>query len=417
MHVIVMQLLAVPALRYDIGGVNLILVNYETVGSVLDELCVVVSSATFLIFDEVHKVKKVGGEYANAALQLAEKAAQVVVLTGTPIPNSYLDVYNLLHILYPDEYDEFFGFSVPVLRNPTERDIAQVNRKLQPFFCRTTKEQLGVPSANADIIQLYAANATENRLLHLLQMKYRRSKLSLFLRVLQLETNPRLLLERLELKDFQYLLDDSMEADEIDYADYSDEIQQLIEHCPPATKFVHCVAQTEALVEADKPVIIWCIFVQSIHALAGALEAKGIATCCVYGAVSLNERQQILQEFKEGHIQVLLTNPHTLAESVSLHSVCHDAIYYEYSYNLVHLLQSKDRIHRLGLPPEQYTQYVYLQVEYQTEDGPWSLSSLVYQRLKEKEQTMIDAIDCSVLETLPTSQEDLEMIFKPLFQK
>ena len=93
-----------------------------------------------LIFDEVHKVKKVGGEYANAALQLAEKAAQVVVLTGTPIPNSYLDVYNLLHILYPDEYDEFFGFSVPVLRNPTERDIAQVNRKLQPFFCRTTKE-------------------------------------------------------------------------------------------------------------------------------------------------------------------------------------------------------------------------------------------------------------------------------------
>lgn len=32
-----------------------------------------------------------------------------------------------------------------------------------------------------------------------------------------------------------------------------------------------------------------------------------------------------------GKIQVLLTTPHTLAESVSLHSVCHDAIYFEYS--------------------------------------------------------------------------------------
>ena len=49
---------------------------------------------------------------------------------------------------------------------------------------------------------------------------------------------------------------------------------------------------------------------------------------------------------------MLLTNPHTLAESVSLHSVCHDAVYFEYSYNLVHPLQSKDRIHRLGLPKE-----------------------------------------------------------------
>ena len=56
---------------------------------------------------------------------------------------------------------------------------------------------------------------------------------------------------------------------------------------------------------------------------------------------------------------MLVTNPQTLAESVSLHSVCHDAVYFEYSYNLVHLLQSKDRIHRLGLPDDQKTRYYY----------------------------------------------------------
>ena len=118
-----------------------------------------------------------------------------------------------------------------------------------------------------------------------------------------------------------------------------------------------------------------------------------------------------LQEFREGKIQVLLTNPHTLAESVSLHSVCHDAIYFEYSYNLVHLLQSKDRIHRLGLPDGQYTQYDYLQVFYETDEGMWSLDEEIYNRLRKKEQIMLDAIANRQLEVMPTSDEDLDAIF------
>ena len=156
------------------------------------------------------------------------------------------------------------------------------------------------------------------------------------------------------------------------------------------------------------------MFVNSIQQLSETLESIGIRTRCVYGEVPLDERQQILADFKSGNIQVLLTNPHTLAESVSLHSVCHDAIYFEYSYNLVHLLQSKDRIHRLGLPDNQYTQYYYHQVSYQTEDGEWSLGEAIYDRLKEKEQIMLDAIDNHVLEAMPTSDEDLEMIFSKL---
>ena len=39
-------------------------------------------------------------------------------MTGTPIPNSYCDIYNVLHILYPDEYDEFFAFEPGELTKP-----------------------------------------------------------------------------------------------------------------------------------------------------------------------------------------------------------------------------------------------------------------------------------------------------------
>lgn len=403
------------ALLYESGNCNLILTNYEAIGGIKDALNELVKDKALLVFDEVHKVKRVDGEYASHSLEIAQNASYVIAMTGTPVPNSYLDVYNLLHILFPDEYDSFFNFSIPMLKRPSANDVNEINDKIQPFFCRTTKNQLGVPPANLDSIQSVTSSDTENRILEILKMKYRRNKLGLLIRIMQLESNPRMLLSNLNLSDFRYLLDDTVDTNEIDYADYSQEITKLLNNAEKSTKFNRCVDLACSLIQQNKTAIIWCVFVDSINSLAKALEEKGIKTCCIYGEVPLEDRLKMIQDFRDGNIQILLTNPHTLAESVSLHSVCHDAIYYEYSYNLVHLLQSKDRIHRLGLPDDQYTQYYFMQVNYETEDGSWSMDNAVYQRLKEKEQIMLDAIDNHILETMPTSQEDLDLIFSEFF--
>jgi hypothetical protein len=49
---------------------------------------------------------------------------------------------------------------------------------------------------------------------------------------------------------------------------------------------------------------------------------------------------------------VLVTNPASCSESISVHRTCHDAIYLDRTYDCALFLQSIDRIHRLGLPPE-----------------------------------------------------------------
>lgn len=78
----------------------------------------------------------------------------------------------------------------------------------------------------------------------------------------------------------------------------------------------------------------------------------------------------------------------------------------------MHLLQSKDRIHRLGLPSDQYTQYYFLQEMFLSKDGDtYSLDEKIYLRLKEKEQIMLNAIDSNVLEKGTTPEEDLDLIF------
>ena len=402
-------------IQLESGNCNLFLFNFESIGGCREELYSLIDEKTLLVFDEVHKVKRIDGRYANNAISIANNAHYIVAMTGTPIPNSYTDIYNFLHILFPDEYNEHFDFSPALLRDPTYDERMAINDKLQPFFCRTTKRQLGVPDTNDDIILDVEAEKTENRLLKILCMRYRRNKLALVIRILQLESNPKMLLQTLDLNEFRFLLDDSMDAEEIDYADYSDEVKSLIESCGETAKFRKCVDLAVELAQKDKPTVIWCVFINSIDRLSQALEKRGVTTRIIMGEVPLDERQQILTDFKSGQFQVLLTNPHTLAESVSLHSICHDAIYFEYSYNLVHLLQSKDRIHRLGLPEGQYTQYYFLQAVYDTDDGEWSMGSAIYQRLMEKEQIMLDAIDNHVLETMPTNEEDLDKIFGRLY--
>ena len=75
------------------------------------------------------------------------------------------------------------------------------------------------------------------------------------------------------------------------------------------------------------------------------------------------DRVDMINNFRNGNAQVLISNPNTLGESISLHQTVHDAIYFEYNFNLTFMLQSRDRIHRLGLNNNQYTRYYYLMSE------------------------------------------------------
>ena len=402
---------------YNKSMYNLMLFNYESLEPYINELSKLVSNKTLLIFDEVHKVKGINGIRAQSALKVAKNADYVITMTGTPIPNSYLDIYNNLHILYPDEYNDYFNFSPTLLKNAKGRDIDLINEAIYPFFCRTSKDALGVPPANADILIKKDVDDNENKIFHILKSKYQHNKLGLIIRLLQLESDPSMLLEKLNINDFKDMFDIDSNAEDLDYVDMSDDLLQAIKNSSgDSTKIKTCVELVKTLHLQKKPVIIWTIFIRSMEKLYAKLTELGIKVKTISGETSFDNRVDILNAFKSGEIEVLITNPHTLAESVSLHSVCHDAIYYEYSYNLVHLLQSKDRIHRLGLPEHQYTQYYYIMDNFQNGTRTCSIDEEIYERLRLKEQIMLKAVDDKKLEAfaLDNPEEDLDIIFDKL---
>ncbi|MPM97348.1 hypothetical protein SDC9_144521 [bioreactor metagenome] len=100
-----------------------------------------------------------------------------------------------------------------------------------------------------------------------------------------------------------------------------------------------------------------------------------------------NFRTEIIDTFKHSAaLPVVIANPSAVSESISLHTCCHHAIYLDMSYNAVHYIQSKDRIHRLGLNPDTKTFYYYVHAEN-------TIDERVYKRILLKEDRMNQAIE------------------------
>ena len=386
-------------IRTNWGIANVIVINYESLfGWKLSVLNALIDEKTMIAFDEVHRIKNPVGKRARNALELGKQARYHYVLTGTPIPNSYRDIYNFLHLLYDNEYESFFGWDIHELEVSNANEI---NEKMQPFFWRTTKKDLNVPEAEPDqlvIVQPSSRQADLSKTIHEVETNV----LGRYIRLLQASTNPALLTEKINLQDVGFLFDeidyslesalDSVEQSRTKQRMYLDAgVDSMV-----TPKFVAGMQLIEQLVAEGKKVIVWGMFVGTMHKVNNELKEKGILSHLIYGQTPKEDRVELINQFRSGPVQVLISNPATLGESISLHQSVHDAVYFEYNFNLTFLLQSRDRIHRLGLADDQYTRYYYLMTEGNKAHNGF-IDRLVYNRLKEKEAMMMNAIEGSQL--------------------
>lgn len=386
------------AIKRDWVRANVITINYESLKSKLMVLNELIDNKTMLVFDEVHRVKGVGGQRAKATLNLSQAPYYRYVLTGTPVPNGFRDIYNFLHLMYPDEYSTFFAWGLNELNRIDSEDV---NRKLAPFFWRTNKKDLQVPKPEPDkIIQVEPSEKQE--ILADAIYENENGALALFTRLLQASTNPELLKYNINYRELGLVDSDSekwnQEVYKIEKENQSN--TELYKHFSlediETPKFDRGIKLIMDLVSEGKKVLVWGMFVGTMHKIRQTLEDKGLKTILVYGETPKQDREGLINEFRDGTAQVLISNPNTLGESISLHQTVHDAVYFEYNFNLTFMLQSRDRINRLGLSDNQYTRYYYLMSKGDTAHQGF-IDEMVYRRLKEKEQVMMDAIEGQML--------------------
>lgn len=386
------------AIKHDWVEADVININYESLQNKLNIINDLLDAKTMLVFDEVHRVKGVGGQRAKAALSLSQAPHYRYVLTGTPIPNGFRDIYNFLHLMYPDEYSSFFAWDLTTLNNIDPEDV---NKKLSPFFWRTNKQDLHVPKPDPDIIKEVKPSKNQ-QLLSQAIYENENGTLATFIRLLQASTNPELLATNINYKELGLVDADSGVWDkqgstvEKENASSGEAYKKFNLTKVEAPKFEMGIDLIEKLVSQGKKVLVWGMFVGTMQKITDTLNGMGIKTTLVYGATPKQDREGIINNFRTGDAQVLVSNPNTLGESISLHQTVHDAVYFEYNFNLTFMLQSRDRINRLGLPANQYTRYYYLMTKGDVAHMGF-IDNTVYKKLKDKERVMLDAIDGQLL--------------------
>ncbi len=194
------------------------------------------------------------------------------------------------------------------------------------------------------------------------------------MRLLQLSVNPSLALTAMANDDIRV---ESAIADAVMDQGNSAKMNAVMDH-------------VRALANSGEKTVIWTIFTGTIHSFASSL--ADFNPVYIHGGVSSGNdsdpdtREGKIRRFHEDDdCSVLIANPAAAGEGISLHTVCHNAIYADRSYVSTHYLQSIDRIHRLGLPPEQETNIFIYRSKAPPEVG--SIDMSVSRRLAKKSET------------------------------
>lgn len=127
------------------------LTSYQSVISIKEDLKFFIAhNKVMVVLDEAHKIKNTQGAItAESTKELAQNAISRVVLTGTPAPNGYEDLYNLFRFIWPDR--DIISYNVAQLNNMSQNindsRVPDLINRISPFFIRVKKSDLGIPPA------------------------------------------------------------------------------------------------------------------------------------------------------------------------------------------------------------------------------------------------------------------------------
>ena len=130
---------------------ELFLLHYQTAAIYTNELITFLQNyKTILIVDESHRIKNPkGGKWANNILSLAHFAERRMVLSGTPLPNTFKDLWNQIQFLWPGNNPLGTRPQYEYNLKISDGNIIGRNREIfDALFCRVKKDDLNLPKPN-----------------------------------------------------------------------------------------------------------------------------------------------------------------------------------------------------------------------------------------------------------------------------
>jgi SNF2 family DNA or RNA helicase len=365
---------------------KLLIIGYQQLTRVSDRISQFLSENDVHVFlDESHRIKNINSLSAQAILKFSHLPKGKLIMSGTPMPQSVEDLVPQFQYLYPE---------VPA----TAGDVISL---IQKVYVRTNKAELNLPKVSRRVVSL-AMDASQEKLYRLLKSELAREAekalsentrfaLRKFGRsvttVLQFVSNPGLLAEKPEFRFSSELSDALAEGD--------------------GPKMRYVIERTRMLAKDGHKILIWTSFVKNVEYLAECL--RDLGAVYIHGGVDAGSdadeatREGKIKKFHDDtNTQVMVANPAAASEGISLHRVCHHAIYLDRNFNAAQYLQSEDRIHRLGLKQDQLTNIEVVECK-------GTIDETVRFRLESKVNAMAIALEDSSLNISPIQVSDDEL--------
>ncbi len=140
---------------------ELTLISFHSVPNLQNEIeYFIKNNNVMLVVDEAHRIKNPDGKNAASILEIGKEAKSRIILTGTPLPNGYQDLYNLYKFIYPYHYRDILKFHYGNLEDMTQNQelnsdrVNQLIENISPFFIRVKKETLKLPSVQETVIPI-----------------------------------------------------------------------------------------------------------------------------------------------------------------------------------------------------------------------------------------------------------------------
>lgn len=327
-----------------------------------------------IILDESHFIKDPGTNRWKAFKELRESAKRRLILTGTPIGNSPMDLWTQLEFLGPGmsgfvdfkTFRNFHGVFESVGGQPgiqkltSTKNIPLLQERLARLSFSISKEEAGLklPDKVYDLweVQMTPKQAeVYNKVAEALYADIE-DQLSGEVDALTVENILTKLLRLAQITS-GHIVWDPVINDAGDIVKPR-RLQDIDTTNPKIDAIIEMVTEEDR--DPLGKTIIWCVWVHDIKKVTEALKAKGVECGAYFGDTSREQREVLVKRFNtDPTFKVLVANPQTAGEGLDLlgfdkldpensHTYCDHEIFMSCDWSAIRRSQAEDRAHRRG---------------------------------------------------------------------
>ena len=347
------------------GFKGIIVTKYSTVGHQLDNI--LSASPRYLIVDEAHRIKNPQAQQTQAVTALSEQVSHVVLLSGTPIKNNVVELWNLLGTVDPEDYgrkndfedeyattEEFNVRGRHVRKITGAKNTEQLKTRLKCLMIRRLKEQ--VAKFLPDKTRQYIEVDVEPKAMK----EYVKAEKD-FANWVEVETDRRTAAAiaeaeaegagsgpggKLTARERAEVMNEASDAVARAVANEALVKVGYLRRLVGRMKIPAVLEIIMDFVENEVPIIVFGVHKDVIDGLSAGLESAKVRFGVIDGGVPANERGDIVEAFQRGQIDVIIGSE-AMKEGVTL-TRASNVVFAERFWTSADEEQAEDRAHRIG---------------------------------------------------------------------